>query len=366
MFSRALLFLLLVVALAIHPSAAHGAFEIAIHGDGSGGTPDVGTVGFAYLQTQTGTVSGMLEETGSGDGNGYHFAHTTAEVVGGSSFNAFTNLYGYAENERAGTFVPFGKASIAALWQDAVTLTGSSALPAAIRLHFLIEGTASATQIAQPQAGTLNSFIARATSDPTDFEGTLDTTHFVEAPLDTNFFGNTMVSYIVNTDPIPSEPTTQNWDTLSTGGSGAFSGTFSLDVELDETPGTYDWAVLFSAYARTRGGTATTDVNNISLVAVTDDSDDPLDGFTVEFDSGRTISPPAGPGDIDADGDVDGGDFLLWQRTDGSPSGLMEIQSNYGNGGSATATFAVVPEPANLVYLALLTTGLLGIVRRRS
>ena len=54
-------------------------------------------------------------------------------------------------------------------------------------------------------------------------------------------------------------------------------------------------------------------------------------------------------GDFDGDGDVDGRDFLLWQRTDKTPSGLSAWQANYG-AGNLTA-LAAVPEPTSLAFM---------------
>ena len=61
------------------------------------------------------------------------------------------------------------------------------------------------------------------------------------------------------------------------------------------------------------------------------------------------------PGDYNDDGSVDGSDFLVWQRTDGTPAGLSAWQGNYGIGsgtGSLSAT-ATVPEPTSLVLVGM-------------
>jgi hypothetical protein len=75
----------------------------------------------------------------------------------------------------------------------------------------------------------------------------------------------------------------------------------------------------------------------------------------------------AGDGDFDLDGDVDGNDFLVWQRTDGTPGGLTLWQTNYGTGVLAAAGAASVPEPAGavLMLLAALTGTLTGRRRRK-
>lgn len=68
------------------------------------------------------------------------------------------------------------------------------------------------------------------------------------------------------------------------------------------------------------------------------------------------------PGDFDADGDVDGTDFLFWQRNGLSTAELLDWQSHYGQLSSLSAT-AAVPEPTTLM-LALAVPSL-NIARRR-
>lgn len=77
-----------------------------------------------------------------------------------------------------------------------------------------------------------------------------------------------------------------------------------------------------------------------------------------------TVPNSAIPGDYDDDGDRDGVDFLLWQRTDGTAAGLMEWQSRYGSGGNSLRAMTSVPEPS---VLALLFFGglILCVARRR-
>ena len=66
---------------------------------------------------------------------------------------------------------------------------------------------------------------------------------------------------------------------------------------------------------------------------------------------GLNLSIATLAGDFDGDLDVDGSDFLLWQRTDGSAAGLAAWQSNYGN--SQLASAATVPEPSSWLLLSL-------------
>jgi hypothetical protein len=89
-------------------------------------------------------------------------------------------------------------------------------------------------------------------------------------------------------------------------------------------------------------------------------------------DFSLTAEPaPMNPGDFDNDGDVDGNDFLAWQRgnsPNGTPGGpvsaadLLDWQNNYGPGPLSAAT--AVPEPSALALLVGLVG--LGCARSRS
>jgi Tol biopolymer transport system component len=70
-------------------------------------------------------------------------------------------------------------------------------------------------------------------------------------------------------------------------------------------------------------------------------------------------------GDFDHDGDIDGRDFLIWQRG-GSPialsaTDLVDWQANYG-AGQLTAESVAVPEPGSLMLVTIM--GMVGVYRR--
>ena len=70
-------------------------------------------------------------------------------------------------------------------------------------------------------------------------------------------------------------------------------------------------------------------------------------------------------GDLDFDGDVDGDDFLAWQRNP-SIGDLVDWQSNYGNSSSSlAATSSAVPEPNSMTILLVLTAAIAGGCRYR-
>lgn len=66
-------------------------------------------------------------------------------------------------------------------------------------------------------------------------------------------------------------------------------------------------------------------------------------------------------GDFDGDGDVDGNDFLMWQRGETSPplsaSALAAWKANYGNTSPLSVASSTVPEPSSL-GLGLMVLGL--------
>ncbi|TWU24558.1 PEP-CTERM sorting domain-containing protein [Bythopirellula polymerisocia] len=96
-----------------------------------------------------------------------------------------------------------------------------------------------------------------------------------------------------------------------------------------------------------------------------DDMDLLVDNFLLEIFGSNEPSDNA---DFDGDGDVDGRDFLVWQRG-GSPNGINSgdlalWKSQYGTTPLAAAIGAV-PEPSSLLLLSL--SGVLSLaVRRRS
>lgn len=96
------------------------------------------------------------------------------------------------------------------------------------------------------------------------------------------------------------------------------------------------------------------------------------------------VAPPTESADFDSDGDVDGADFLTWQRGVGTTSGATRASGNanagedgdvdgddlavwreqFGLGGDATATGVAVPEPATWALAALALAALTTGVRR--
>jgi hypothetical protein len=88
------------------------------------------------------------------------------------------------------------------------------------------------------------------------------------------------------------------------------------------------------------------------------------DGSSGVFVSNRVA---AVSGDFDQDNDIDGADFLKWQRGE-TPSPLSSAdldawKSNYGNASTLAVSTTTVPEPSTLL---LGTLAIFGVVLRRS
>lgn len=78
------------------------------------------------------------------------------------------------------------------------------------------------------------------------------------------------------------------------------------------------------------------------------------DAVSGAISDGNVVYVSTGPdGDFDDDGDVDGADFLEWQRSDGTSVGLTAWQNGYGAAGSPLDGVAAVPEPSTF-YLGVM------------
>jgi uncharacterized lipoprotein YddW (UPF0748 family) len=85
----------------------------------------------------------------------------------------------------------------------------------------------------------------------------------------------------------------------------------------------------------------------------------------VAYNPDGPLAVPVIPGDFDGDGDVDGRDFLSWQRGESPAPGSSEDLAIWQNAYNATiATATAVPEPTGLLLLAAAMS--LGAATRRS
>ncbi len=85
------------------------------------------------------------------------------------------------------------------------------------------------------------------------------------------------------------------------------------------------------------------------------------------FPDAQLVEAPSQPGDFDADGDVDGNDFLVWQRGVGGVHNAATLATWKANfGASVTAASGGVPEPAGAVLVGLALALLRSCAHRRS
>ena len=92
-------------------------------------------------------------------------------------------------------------------------------------------------------------------------------------------------------------------------------------------------------------------------------TDEGLGDITAESISYTLATAPVTGGDFDGDLDVDGADFLKWQRDLGDATSLAEWQTGYGPG--ASTSLSAVPEPTSLLLASFGLTAL-ALRRRRA
>ena len=108
-----------------------------------------------------------------------------------------------------------------------------------------------------------------------------------------------------------------------------------------------------------------------SVGAITDNGIDldpsDMSTFSLTVNANNVVLTAIGAGltgDFDGDNDVDGADFLLWQRGGSpsplSPTDLADWQANYGAGTLLSAAAVAVPEPSCIMLLNLGALAALG------
>jgi hypothetical protein len=190
------------------------------------------------------------------------------------------------------------------------------------------------------------------------------TLRLVGPNVDARINGNLYMSY----DPIFQSPTLDP-STLSAVITGGTHSTLHVGGEANIENG--NLAVELSGYVP-HGGETYTLLTAGSITGTgflnTDLSMAPLpSGLTWDLNVGATsvvlkvLGSVQLPGDYDGDHDVDGNDFLVWQRgqspAPGSAADLSTWKANFGTAAQGAATSAV-PEPAGIVLTLLATAGL--------
>ncbi len=165
---------------------------------------------------------------------------------------------------------------------------------------------------------------------------------------------------------------TSDFDELIIGGTLMAAGTLDIDL-LSFSPEAGNTFKLFDFSNSI--GSFVLDLPGLSSGLIWDDSDLYTNGIL------SVVASVTENADFDGDGDVDGRDFLIWQRGVGGSGSLStgdanndgivnEIdlgiwQSQY-NAGQLFATAQAVPEPTGLMLVAISTLGILGMRKKRS
>ncbi|QDS98175.1 autotransporter outer membrane beta-barrel domain-containing protein [Adhaeretor mobilis] len=150
----------------------------------------------------------------------------------------------------------------------------------------------------------------------------------------------------------------RQYDLLSVGGSLTLSGG-SLDIVMGFLPTVGDTFDILDF--------SSIDLSGATLNLGTPGTDLLWDSSRLAVDGSLTVIASL-LGDFDADSDVDGGDFLTWQRGLGTTylaSDLTKWQNNYGRVvGNSLSSATTVPEPIS-ASLLIISLGALGLSDRR-
>jgi hypothetical protein len=143
------------------------------------------------------------------------------------------------------------------------------------------------------------------------------------------------------------------YDQLLVDGPAALSGTLNVSL-LGFTPLAGDTFTILTADSLSGQFT------NLSLPA----------NYTWDVNYGATsvalsVTGPGIIGDFNGDNKVDGADYVVWRKTDGSLQRYLNWRSHYGIGaGSGTSLNASVPEPSSLFLTMLAACGLASVRKR--
>jgi T5SS/PEP-CTERM-associated repeat protein len=146
----------------------------------------------------------------------------------------------------------------------------------------------------------------------------------------------------------------EQYGLLDVTGQASLAGTLTVELVDEFAPSEGDIFDILFAYDGISGSFETVQLPGLSGALQWQ-----INYITDVFEAGlvqlEVISQSTLAGDFDFDGDVDGRDFLLWQRNP-EVGNLADWQNNYGTSGLNAAVTAV-PEPASLVLLMGLASG---------
>lgn len=156
------------------------------------------------------------------------------------------------------------------------------------------------------------------------------------------------------------------YDAVNVGGDVTLAGLLRPSLLGGFVPDAADAFTILSALSMSITGSFTNELPGNRIPTV-----DGLGTFLITYTAGDIMLSDfrvRADGDFDFDDDVDGDDFLAWQRSVGTvydADDLADWRAHFGEGGSLTATSSVVPEGATLTLAALGLPILLTCNRRR-
>ncbi|TWU29949.1 hypothetical protein [Bythopirellula polymerisocia] len=168
---------------------------------------------------------------------------------------------------------------------------------------------------------------------------------------DLNFSASSALN-ITLADAAETQPT-DGFGQATTPGAATLAGTLNVSLAAGYAPSLGDSFQILSAGSG-RSGMFTTENLPTLTTGLNWDTEYSSNALTLQ------VIAASLPGDFDFDGDVDGRDFLVWQRNT-SVGNLSDWQANYGTPLTAAAT--AVPEP-NVLVLLLCSIVFLPAVRR--
>jgi len=142
-----------------------------------------------------------------------------------------------------------------------------------------------------------------------------------------------------------------------------------VNPRLDIVPDDND--ALFLPFRRHHLATDQDQTFTFDRIRLAKDTRSEENGTVDEFRLGEVfgdVAPIVGAGfdgDFDGDNDVDGADFLEWQRNLGDSANLALWETNYGTTGALSAVTSV-PEPTALLLASVMAVTLVSCRRRKS
>jgi hypothetical protein len=194
-------------------------------------------------------------------------------------------------------------------------------------------------------------------NDGVGFDPTHNEVRFPPNPDEISYYSDPAESaFLGGLDTVSSGPTTRPHGFYSD----AFQSATALQNRIDAILQDTDGRITF--YMKCR---ANFEVTPLQMFASLENPDSiPAPELVIDFVPGAG----PGPGDFNADGQVDAADYVVWRKTDGNQAGYDAWRTNFGatgGAGAAVGANAAVPEPACWI-VTLAGLAVIAFLRRRT